>query len=672
MKKKFFPVALMALAIGFNACSSDDVTVNANGGGLASFAEGGYAKVSINLPSSSNSNRAGEIFDDGLASEYQVKNAKLVLFQGKSEGEATFHSAYDLNVGMEGVGTKNDQITTTTRIISRLNNDDEDLNTTAPTGPSLYALVVLNDNGLLEISENGQKLTFKGKTPTGEENNIPINGKKLADLQGLAVSSKTSDFKSNGLLMTNAPLADAQGGNIEPKGNVVTLVDFTNSVYTTEAEAQKNPATDVYVERAVAKVTMNESSGKNLEFNIKTAGGTSSTSDSDVHFIGSENKKVYWKTVGWDLDVTNNSSYLVRNTTTEQAKNEGLPWNKLKSENVDNYRFVGSNAVKTNSNLYRTYWAVDPNYNKATFSADDFTYLPSNKTDFTETFGSDNPKYCFENTFDVDHQVKQGTTRVMVKVQLTDENNPAVTFYTFNGDNSRLYKKVDFEKRIKEAILREPNVEAWVKKNNGTTDDPNIVTNLELATKTVNENGHDVTVVDRNDADGQIHLTDFTVEVGGKKFNKASLLIALNEKLPEGSKKTALSDKELAETLNLGKLVSYEGGYAYYPIRIKHFGTGDTPWNKEDKAPTTEPTKGATTAQIYPGTDPTRSNNYLGRYGVLRNNWYEISVSKISAIGSPVVPGVSTDKTPDDDFYNYIAVRINILSWAKHSQSEEL
>lgn len=663
MKKIFFPVALMALAIGFNACSSDDVTVNANGGGLASFAEGGYAKVSINLPSSSNSNRAGEIFDDGLASEYQVKNAKLVLFQGKSEGEATFHSAYDLNVGMEGVGTKNDQITTTTRIISRLNNDDEDLNTTAPTGPSLYALVVLNDNGLLEISENGQKLTFKGKTPTGEENNIPINGKKLADLQGLAVSSKTSDFKSNGLLMTNAPLADAQGGNIEPKGNVVTLVDFTNSVYTTEAEAQKNPATDVYVERAVAKVTMNESSGKNLEFNIKTAGGTSSTSDSDVHFIGSENKKVYWKTVGWDLDVTNNSSYLVRNTTTEQAKNEGLPWNKLKSENVDNYRFVGSNAVKTNSNLYRTYWAVDPNYNKATFSADDFTYLPSNKTDFTETFGSDNPKYCFENTFDVDHQVKQGTTRVMVKVQLTDENNPAETFYTFNGDNSRLYKQGDFEKRIKAAILREPNVEAWVKKNNGTTETASVTLTFKMKSvpDPAGPAGATKEVYDRDAADGQIHLTDFTVKVGTDEFKKANL--------PSGA---TMSSEALAEALNLGKLVSYEGGYAYYPIRIKHFGTGDTPWNKEDKAPTTEPTKGATTAQIYPGTDPTRSNNYLGRYGVLRNNWYEISVSKISAIGSPVVPGVSTDKTPDDDFYNYIAVRINILSWAKHSQSEEL
>lgn len=657
MKKNFFPVALMALAIGFNACSSDDVTVNANGGGLASFAEGGYAKVSINLPSSSNSNRANDNFDDGLASEYHVNNAKLVLFQGESEGEATFHSAYDLNVGMDGYKDNPNQITTTTRIISRLNDASQGTN---PTGKYLYALVVLNDNGLLVIDKDkkGEKLTVDGQD---------MAGKDLAFLQKLAVASSKLNLKANGLPMTNAPLAEAKGGNVEPNGNVVTLVDFTKSVYNTEAEAQKKPATDVYVERAVAKVTMNESSGKNLEFNIKTAGGTSSTSNSDVHFIGSEDKKVHWKIVGWDLDVTNKSSYFVRNTTTDQAKKEGLPWNKLKSENAaTSYRFVGSNPVKTGTSLYRTYWAEDPNY--SSFKADNFTYLPSNKTDFTKEFGLANPKYCFENTFDVDHQVKQGTTRVIVKVKLTDASDDfdtdAVTFYTFNGDNSRLYKQSDFENRIKAAILREPNVQAWVKSKETETEKAS-VTSL-----TFDMNSATAYDYKRDAADGQIHLTNFTVKVGGNTFDKASLLAKLNEALPEGSKKTEITDVELADLLNLGKLVSYVDGCAYYPIRIKHFGKDDTPWNTEDNAPTTKPSKGATTTQIYPGTDPTRSNNYLGRYGVLRNNWYDISVSKISAIGSPVVPGV--DETPDDDFYNYIAVRINVLSWAKRTQVEEL
>ncbi len=636
MKKIFFPVALMALAIGFNACSSDDVTVNANGGGFSPAIEGGYAKVSINLPSSSNSSRANDSFDDGLASEYHVNNAKLVLFQGSKEGDATFHSAYDLNVGMDGYKDDPNQITTTTRIISKL---DDKTPGTGYTGDNLYALVVLNDNGLLNITNDGKSLTVDGKD---------MAGKGLAFLQKLAVSS--SDFKSKGLLMTNAPLATkAGGGSTAPDGNVVTLVDFTKSVYHTEAEAQKNTATDVYVERAVAKVTMAQSNGEKLEFNIKKAAGSPSTSNSDVRFIGKEDKDIHWKIVGWDLDVTNNSSYLVRNTTNTHA----ATWNGLKSEKVTNgYRFVGSNEVKTGKSLYRTYWAEDPNY--SSFDALNFTYLPSNKTDFTGTFGSDNPKYCFENTFDVDHQVKQGTTRVMVKVQLTDENNTAETFYTFNGDNSRLYKQADFEKRIKEAILREPNVEAWVKSKETPTKKAS-VTSLTFDMNSSTEYDYA-----RDAADGQIHLTDFTVTVGTEEFKKADL--------PSGA---SMSNEDLAKAFNLGKLVSYKDGCAYYPIRIKHFGKDDTPWNEETNAPTTKPSQGATTAQIYPGLDITeRSNNYLGRYGVLRNNWYDISVSKISAIGSPVVPGV--DGTPDDDFYNYIAVRINVLSWAKRTQVEEL
>ena len=54
MKKKFFPMALMAIAMGLNACSSDDPVVNA-GGGNVPFADGGYVKMAINMPSAPSS-----------------------------------------------------------------------------------------------------------------------------------------------------------------------------------------------------------------------------------------------------------------------------------------------------------------------------------------------------------------------------------------------------------------------------------------------------------------------------------------------------------------------------------------------------------------------------------------------------------------------------------------
>lgn len=67
---------------------------------------------------------------------------------------------------------------------------------------------------------------------------------------------------------------------------------------------------------------------------------------------------------------------------------------------------------------------------------------------------------------------------------------------------------------------------------------------------------------------------------------------------------------------------------------------------------------------VYPG--PNAEANWLGRYGVLRNNWYDISVTGVKGLGSSEVPEVTTDT--DDELKSYIAVQINVLSWAKRTQ----
>lgn len=67
----------------------------------------------------------------------------------------------------------------------------------------------------------------------------------------------------------------------------------------------------------------------------------------------------------------------------------------------------------------------------------------------------------------------------------------------------------------------------------------------------------------------------------------------------------------------------------------------------------------------------TKNEKYLGRYGVLRNNWYELSVNKVTGLGYPDVPEVKpTD--PDDENEQYINVAVKILDWAKRSQNVEL
>ena len=111
----------------------------------------------------------------------------------------------------------------------------------------------------------------------------------------------------------------------------------------------------------------------------------------------------------------------------------------------------------------------------------------------------------------------------------------------------------------------------------------------------------------------------------------------------------------------IGDITEYKNGESYYFVRIKHFGDDLTPWN------TTETDK-PTTAAVYPSTN--REGNYLGRYGVLRNNWYDIEVTGVKGLGSAKVPSVTT--TTDDELESYIAVKINVLSWAKRTQSTVL
>ena len=66
-------------------------------------------------------------------------------------------------------------------------------------------------------------------------------------------------------------------------------------------------------------------------------------------------------------------------------------------------------------------------------------------------------------------------------------------------------------------------------------------------------------------------------------------------------------------------------------------------------------------------------NDYLGRYGMVRNNWYDVTITSVRNLGSPVVPDVegSRGDTSDDNKEIYLAFKVNVLSWAKRTQNVE-
>lgn len=106
----------------------------------------------------------------------------------------------------------------------------------------------------------------------------------------------------------------------------------------------------------------------------------------------------------------------------------------------------------------------------------------------------------------------------------------------------------------------------------------------------------------------------------------------------------------LADSRIGGDIKFYKGGVCYYySAFIKHFGDDLTPFRS-----------GTYTAA-----------DHLGRYGVVRNNWYELNITKVTGPGSPEIPEPDDDKTPDDT-ESWIRCAINVLSWAKRSQNVEL
>ena len=80
MKKSLlFSAVLAGLMLG--SCSSSDDLAGGNNTGFNENGDG-FVAVAINLPTRSGvTSRANDVFGDGDANEYEVKNAKLLLFR---------------------------------------------------------------------------------------------------------------------------------------------------------------------------------------------------------------------------------------------------------------------------------------------------------------------------------------------------------------------------------------------------------------------------------------------------------------------------------------------------------------------------------------------------------------------------------------------------------------
>lgn len=315
----------------------------------------------------------------------------------------------------------------------------------------------------------------------------------------------------------------------------------------------------------------------------------------------------------WKLDVTNTKTYPVHQIGGLSTDYADI-WSK--------YRFYDT---KTSSTFKRVYWGVDPNYSNA-----DFQVLANCKTEFNMIGNSEvdgvagTPQYCLENTFNLANMKQGQTTRVVFKAKFTPKDFSAPeTFYKI-GNNTAIWTEDYLKKQIKTVALNAMKITDATEQGKYDVD----------LSKGSNISG----------AAGQHLIQEANITYSGTPADskvKPAIVDKINEKLglkKEGGKITT-------------GISTYLNGEAYYIARIKHFNEL-TPW----------------TAGTAYGTD---NATFLGRYGVLRNNWYELSVNKVSGLGYPEVPEVKPT-LPDDENDQYINVEVKILDWAKRSQSIDL
>lgn len=323
----------------------------------------------------------------------------------------------------------------------------------------------------------------------------------------------------------------------------------------------------------------------------------------------------------WDLDITNKKTFAVHNI------------DDLSSDFKDIWstdRFTGLNN--------RVYWGKDPNYNLAGLNTADETNDKKRKEEFNfidatskidKDFGETNPVYCLENTFNLANMYQGQTTRVIFKAKYAPKADDATgtslaeadgTFYTI-GNMTTILDNTKLEAAV--------NAAATSALSGCTVDYTRFKTE---------EGSHVITLADIKDATGA------TLVAGANYSGKtgAEIVKEINDKL-------GLKAGRPEEMVGIN---TYLEGVTYYIARVKHFGDALTEWKSGENY-------------------GTENGKYLGRYGMLRNNWYELKVGNVYGPGYPGVPPV--DPTlPDDENEKYLSVSVKILSWAKRSQSVDL
>lgn len=316
---------------------------------------------------------------------------------------------------------------------------------------------------------------------------------------------------------------------------------------------------------------------------------------------------------GWNLDIKNTALFPVRKCYDKNGVNNDWYWN--------------NELLSAIWDTKRVNMAIDPNYdrvfsddeNEVSYQAWQMQFERVTEKDLTLVDTETSVAYCLENTFNINCMRKNQTTSVVLKVQYT----PVVEDDDIVAEGDTWFMVGESQRRMSQqklAKLIEAKANEYCLEHN-LTPNPDIVNYYEDCDEFVaGNNGENVEVI-VSEENGVMHTV------------KLSILV--------------------------GDVVCYKNGLCYYSIPIRHFNDEELGYDSSDEF-------FESFGQEIVGYKP----QHLGRYGVVRNNWYSVTVNTISNPGSPVIP--TPGDTPDDETKQYVACDINILAWRLRGQIVDL
>ena len=611
MRKLFLLGALFAAGLSFTACSSGNDSVDEQPTSiLDKFDAKGQAKVSFLIST------AASATPGTRAAGENSENDNYVM------GDANEYAIKDATLVLfqgteESSATFLGAYTLTATKVGDITDTDVSALYTATisnegvsSSNKIYALVMANAG-----SSTNSVLVQDGTT--WKLNGTALSGSTtFSAFQTTQLNATQLGSQPTGMLMSNAPLSamhDTKTATAPTYSAITTLVEVSGeNIATTESSASANPVR-VYIERAAAKVQVTLGTGVTK---VGTSGPTFESTD-----------------VNWITDNKEPNFYTVRvaEGTGNSIANNYREYTSDKLTSSYTYRFFSALQESSRTpKLYRTYWAIDPHYyyTKVAVSGDGDALVGSkaSESEITKNVGDVDYDYITENTFNEFGMTKNSTTRVVLSIKFNSGND----FFTVDGaDGIFTLGDCSFEgslaKKVLEYVLVQSAVQTWITSN--SKDQSKITVEVTAP-----------------DAAGAMTSTGIVVKYDG------SVDASLN---------TACGN--IYEGLHP---ICYKNGKCYYQVRIKHFGDSQTPLGTPG---------GSSYTQLYgdPSTNSaTVAKNFLGRYAVVRNNWYIVKVTAVKQLGSATIP--TPDWTPDDDNNQYITTEIYVNKWAQRTQNAEL